>query len=109
MPISTPNTNFADATAYQIDTDDVASATDTLNIEESLTIGFFTTAVSGTHASHILTLEVSPDGTDWYASSLTKTGVGYANGYTTAAKFCRVRCSTAEGASSQVNVIIQAK
>jgi hypothetical protein len=65
-------------------------------------------AVSGTHAAHVIKLQLSTNATTWYDTTISLTGVGFVQG-TINSRYARFKVTTAEGAASVVNVSIQAK
>ncbi len=56
--------------------------------------------VSGTHATHVITIQVSENGTDWQSTSHTITGDGILEGVLVIGKFIRSRVTTVEGGAS---------
>ncbi len=89
---------------------DANAATSTVALELDAVRNVFLSVedVSGTHATHIVTLQMSADGTTWHNSTLTVTGLGFVEG-TINARFVRATVTTLEGGAGVVDLIINAK
>lgn len=94
----------------QIDTSQNANSTSTtttaLNMGDAKSLGFYVDAVSGSHATHVATLRVSADGTNWHETSHTVTGVGNKHDISCLAEWVDIKITTAEGGTSTVNITI---
>lgn len=66
-------------------------------------------AVSGTHGTHVIKLQGSVDGTTFVDTSTTLTGAGSAILTSPAYPYHRAKVTTAEGATSTVDVYVFAK
>ena len=105
MPI-TGNTTTADK---QVDTGvnaNTNSTTTPLTMYEAKLIGFYVIANTGTNSNHIATLQISPDGTNWFDTDHTITGIGNLHEVVCATEEVRVKITTLEGSSSTVDIII---
>lgn len=60
---------------------------------------------AGTHATHQVTLEVSPDGSDWFQTSHAITGLGMVTATLTGSE-ARAKTTIVEGSPSSVKVTI---
>ncbi len=100
---------IAELTAAGVDAN-AASVTASLDIGGAKLVMFQALAATGTHATHIITLQCSPDDSNFYdVSGATLTGVGAKDGIEVGAQFVRLKVTTVEGGVSTVDVIIQAK
>lgn len=86
-----------------------ASATNELDLGDAKYIGMYVIADTGTHATHVITLQVSPDDTNWYNTTHTVTGVGFTHEDMCIGHSVRAKVTTLEGAPSTVDVMIFAK
>lgn len=92
-----------------LNADSDASATPALELELAKEVFVTVEAASGTHATHVLKIQMSADGTNWHThGSATVTGVGFMTG-TVGARWVRVKVTTEEGGASTVNVRINAR
>ncbi|MBL4820131.1 MAG: hypothetical protein JKY98_03935 [Gammaproteobacteria bacterium] len=93
----------------QVDTgldSDASSVSTALVMEGAKLAAFFVVANTGTHATHVITMQVSPDGTNWFDTSHTITGVGNLHNIGCAAEQIRCKVTTLEGATSTVDITI---
>jgi len=100
---------FSELIKTGLDSDNTSSVTETFDISENDFLSWQVLAKSGSHSSHILTLQCSFDDVNWQNTSSTITGVGFKNNVQMTTKYMRVKVTTAEGSASTVDVIIQAK
>ena len=63
-------------------------------------------ADTGAHANHIVTLQVSFNGTDWFDTSNTITGVGRKTNVLCIAPYVRAKVTTVESGSSTIDLTI---
>ena len=101
--------SFSELITRNFNANSTSSFTDSLDTRENTLICFGTKSVSGTHSSHVLTLQHSLDNATWEDTAYTLTGGGIKDGIQTAVRWHRVRCSTAKGVASLMDVTIQAK
>lgn len=102
-------TRFSGIAATGLDANDTATVSDALDISENNFVAYSVQTASGTHASHIVTLQCSLDGTTWHDSTSTLTRTGFVDNVRTTTRFVRLKISTAEGEASTIDIIIQAK
>ena len=106
----TPAT-FEELICPSLDTNNNGAVTDSLDIA-ILPLGIVTTSVislTGTHATHVITLQTSPDDTVWFDRN-TIAGSDTCNDCDiNAMRYIRAKVTTVEGAASTCKVIIQAK
>jgi len=69
-------------------------------------IGVYVCGITGTHATHIITLQISPNGTDWFDTADTITGEGYVKQDLIISDQARVKVTTTEGATSTSKVFV---
>lgn len=103
------NSLFTDLSETGLNADSTATVSSSLDIGGAKTVFFSVAANTGTHASHIVTLQCSADGSSWSDTSSTLTGVGAVDNISIAARHVRLKVTTAEGASSTIDIVIQAK
>lgn len=85
-----------------------STVSDKIELKSLRSVGVHVVSVSGTHTTHVLTLQLSPDdGTTWCDTTTTVTGSGkYVSNNTCFATHARVKCTTAEGAAAVCNVYL---
>lgn len=86
-----------------------ATTTTTLHIDDNTYVAFEVRAASGTHATHIITLQQSFDDSNWTNTGSTVTGTGLVDNIQITSHFVRLKVTTTEGGASTVDVTIQAK
>jgi len=62
--------------------------------------------ISGTHGTHVVTILVSENGTDWHSTTHTKTGTGVLEGVLVIGKYITAKVSTVEGAASVCDIAL---
>ena len=108
MPISgTASTNDF-VTDSGVDAD-ANTTTTPLTLYDATIVGLYIKAVSGTHGTHVVTLQISPNGTDWFDTSHTITGIGELHGISCIAVELRAKVTTVEGATSTVDITVVVK
>ena len=86
------------------------TTTNSLDISGATLVIFQVLGISGSHATHVLTLQHSVDDSNWNdVSGATVTGEGVKSDVTVVAHFVRLKVTTLEGGVSTVDIIIQAK
>jgi hypothetical protein len=83
-----------------------ASTTTALVMDNASIAGFYIVAATGAHTTHVATLQTSPDGTNWFDTAHTITGVGELHSVTCVADQIRVKITTAQGAASTVDITV---
>lgn len=100
---------FVEGTQLNIDAN-ANTVSQALDISRARDISFQVIANSGTHATHVVKLEVSMDKTNWFTTSLSITGTGITTtSFFSLTKFARLKVTTVEGAASTVDLTMQAK
>ncbi len=100
---------FVDGTQLGIDAN-ANTVTQSLDMSRARDVSFQVIANTGTHATHVVTLQVSMDDTNWFTTSLSVTGTGVtSSSFFNVAKFARLKVTTVEGAASTVDLTMQAK
>jgi len=105
-------TKFTDEITLGLDANNTDSVTDSLDIKENLSVAWSVLEQTGSHSSHVLTLQRSTDNVNWDNTILTITaGTTYVikTVESVEVRYIRVKVTTAEGGASTVDVIIQAK
>lgn len=83
-----------------------ASVTTALKINRNQGVGIYIKNETGTSATHVITIQASPDGTNWFDTTGTVTG-DTGNAYTqVSAHFIRAKVTTVEGGVSTVAIFI---
>lgn len=85
------------------------STTASLHVEDNKKVAFHVVAATGTHATHIITLQCSLDNSNWFDTASTITGLGVVNNVDIITHFVRLKVTTNEGGASTVDIIIQGK
>jgi len=84
--------------------------TPTIDIDGRTIVSFGIYSDAGAHATHVVTLQCSLDGTNWHnVTDASITGIGIVGSVTVGTRYVRLKVSTAEGASSTIDWILQAK
>ena len=101
---------FSELTEDGLNANSTATVSSALDVSDNKNVSFTVKAASGTHATHIITLQSALETSgDWITTASTLTGIGAVDNIQTTMKFVRLKVTTAEGAASTVNIIIQAK
>jgi len=88
---------------------DATTVSASLEIKENYNLCFDVLANTGTHSTHVVTLQISSDDSTWTDTAHIITGVGIKDNVQTAARYVRLKVTTNEGAASTVDWHIQAK
>ena len=94
--MATLNANVVDANAGEI------------GISAEPTITLYVFGATGTHDTHYVAMEVSPDGSNWMRLPYPVRGLGEMT-YTIAAQKARAAVDIPEGSTSTINVFLMAK
>ena len=86
-----------------------ASTTTILPMGNAQYASLFVIAASGAHTTHVITIQISGDGTNWEDTSLTITGTGKIIGVLCITAFIRAKVTTPEGGASTVDIILVIK
>ncbi len=102
-------TTFSESINAGLDANSTSTVTDTLDIKANREVVFEVYGESGTHATHVVTLQKSLDGTNWTNTSNTQNQLGILNNIQVTARYVRCKVTTAEGGASSIKIIVQAK
>ncbi len=91
-----------------LNANDTATVGTALALVGARRVGLQVDGATGTHATHVVTVQVSADGVTYHSTSSTVTGDGAAE-LETAFPYARAKVTTAEGGASTVNVNLVAK
>lgn len=110
MVNSASHSDYSEKEIEAFDTDDNGAVTDSLYINGNKTVGIYVSANTGSHATHVITTQVSSNGSDWYDTSPAQdvTGIGYIE-FDTIAQNVRCKVKTVEGSTSTCNITIASK
>lgn len=103
------STIFSELIQTNIDAN-ALSVSSWLDIRENTLVSFQVRGNTGSHGSHIVTLQQSFDKTgDALSTSSTVTGLGIKDNIQISTGFVRLKVTTVEGAASTIDILIQAK
>jgi len=92
-----------------VDANSLASVTESIDLELCREVFFTVEDSSGAHTTHVLTLQMSADNTNWHNhGSAAVTGLGFSSG-TVGSRWCRIKVTTVEGGAGAVNIRINAR
>lgn len=100
------NTTTADIQLDESVDANVKSTTTPLLMGDAKNASFYVVANTGTNAAHIATMQVSPDGANWFDTDHTVEGIGNEHDMTCIAESVRVKITTIEGATSTVDITV---
>lgn len=109
MPLTGVKLRFDEVITLGMNTNSSGALTSSLDVREATLIALLVVGKTGTHASHIITLQSSPNDTDWFDMTDTLTGDGVLHDVSCACKFIRAKVTTPEGGTSTCDVYIQIK
>ena len=109
MPISGAAISRFEKTETGLNANSLGAVTTAIELDEDEHLGIFILDNSGTHATHVITIQASPDNTNWFDTSYTLTGTGFLNNTTIITRYIRAKVTTAEGAASVINVCVVGK
>lgn len=92
-----------------IDTNVLNTTTTSLRMDDAQNAGIYVTANTGAHANHVVTLQVSPDNSNWQDTTHTVTGVGNVHDISCIAAWVRAKVTTIEGGASTSDITILIK
>ena len=108
MVASASHSDYSEKDIAGFDANVVNATSASLYINGNKTVGVYVHAVTGTHGTHIITIQISANNTDWFNSTSTVTGTGFVE-FDTIAQYVRIKATTAEGAASTCNIKIASK
>ena len=98
---------FIESGAITLDTNDNGAATARVTIPEGATnTTVFVVGKTGTHGTHQVTLQGSPNGTNWFDIATAVTGAGVIENHVCSCPVLRVKVTVAEGATSTCDIYI---
>ena len=92
-------------TSTSVDMDTTGNGT-SLKAKGATVASLIVRGVSGAHANHITTIQVSRNGTDWVNTNHTITGVGVLDAVLCLGNQYRHRVTTPEGAASVADITL---
>ncbi len=101
-------TRFSELTEV-LDTNNNGAFSKSLDIRENKLLTFNVRGLTGTHATHVITLQRSFDNANFENTSAKVTGTGTKTPVNIAVSHVRLKVTTAEGSASTVTITIQAK
>ena len=104
----TSSEHFSEIKQTGLDANATTTST-SLNVQDNANVVFSIVGASGTHATHVVTLQCSLDDSAWQDMSSTVTGVGVVDNVPVTTKFVRLKVTTNEGGTSTIDIIIQGK
>lgn len=102
-------TNFSELVETGLDANSTSTVTDSLDIKENKKVALSVNGDTGTHNTHIVSLQCSVDDTVWTTMSDSITGESVKNNVEVITRYVRAKVTTAEGGVSTVDICIQAK
>ena len=96
-------------TTTGVDANSTSSVTTAIDMDGYFFVGMYVAGATGTHATHIVTLQSSPDGTTWFDTTHAITGVGSDTEINCYTNYIRAKVTTAEGGASTVNIYLIVK
>lgn len=100
---------FLTNTLSDLDTNSVGSLTIGIDITGQKLISWVVAPKTGTHLNHRIGLQISFDNTNWVSANSRLQGDKVFSTKEIAAGYIRFRVSKAEGATSTVDIIVNAK
>lgn len=88
-----------------IDANVIDTATEPVSSGSLNSVAMYTVANTGTSTAHVVTLQVSPNGTDWFDTPFSITGINWVEGEIVGSEL-RGKVTTVEGSASTVDVYI---
>lgn len=106
--VPTSGEHFSELKQTGIDVN-AATTTTSLHVDDNKKVAFHVVAATGTHATHVITLQCSLDDINWFDTPTTITGLGVKNNIDIITHFVRLKVTTNEGSAATVDIIIQGK
>lgn len=91
-----------------VDTNVLDYETPPMYVNGDYQIGIYVADISGTHDTHVIIIQESPNDLDWFDTAITLTGLGKAVG-TTTCECIRAKVTTAEGGASSSRIVLNSK
>lgn len=102
------SSTFTQESFAGVDTNVLDAASTSLDVGKATMAELVIVGKTGTHGTHVVTLQTSPNDIDWLDTSVTVTGAGRAIHNPCPCAFLRVKITTAEGAASTCDIHITA-
>ena len=102
MPIGGGGTDTYSLSETGINANSTSSVTAAMTIGDTGHVGLFIAGSGGSHSTHVVTLQISPDGIKWFDTVHTITGTGNLHDEICTALEVRAQVTTAEGSSSTI-------
>jgi len=102
---------YKEQTTTALDANDTNSVTESFDIKDNFNVAWSVLEKTGSHSTHVLTLQRSTDNVNWdNTSSTIIAGTTYTVKFGSAlVRYARIKVTTAEGAVSTVDIVINAK
>ncbi|MBL4940969.1 MAG: hypothetical protein JKY81_04825 [Colwellia sp.] len=100
------DTDFIEAIALDAN---ASSTTGEVVVGDGNLIAMYVAANTGGNTTHVVTLQISPDGSTWFDTNHQITGVGDIHDITCVAANARCSVTTVEGSTSTIDVFILTK
>lgn len=95
-----------ESTFSSVDANSESLVTDSILIGDLGLVGIFVSAISGSHANHIVTLQISPGGSKWFDTDHIVTGIDSNHQAICIGDKVRAKIVTAEGSPSVIEIDI---
>lgn len=106
-------THIIEVISLAADMNDTATVTDSIDTTTAKdgVISFFVNGVSGSHGTHVVSLQYSADDSTWYSSTTnTVTGNGHIDARSpSAGRYVRLKVTTAEGLISTADLYLNVR
>ena len=100
--------HFSELTQTGLDAN-TTTLSNSLDVSDNKSIAYSISSNTGTHSTHIITLQCSLDDSEWFDTNSSITGLGVENNIFIITQFVRLKVTTNEGDTSTVDIIIQGK
>ena len=104
MPIGGGGNDEHSLNETGVDANSTSSVTAAMPIGDSNHVSLFITGTTGTHGTHVVTMQISPDGVKWFSTAHVVTGLGSLHDEICTALEVRAKITTAEGAASTIEI-----
>jgi hypothetical protein len=109
MGVGSGSGSIIELLAAAVDANVLNTVTASIALDDARNVALYTVAASGTHATHVTTLQISPNGTDWFDTAHTVPGLGFFHDTVCVGTEVRAKITTAEGAVSTIDIYIVGK
>lgn len=108
MPIGGGGHDTYELTKTDIDAN-TNYTTESLDITDGTYVGLYVSSKSGSSSTHVVTLQISPDGVKWFDTDHTIKGTGNVHDVICIAQYVRAKVTTREGSASTIDIDIISK